>query len=445
VKGPVIAAVLAVVVALVWAIVTMLRSGKIAHSAATRSQSRYGLRQFADQSLSLNSVGEILAFAREAAQVIFGSDQVVAFEKGADEGSWDASVPGERSLGEVPPALRGLFGWVRHNSAIAVASDLGESRFGAMRGPMRQVMESYGVDVLLPLVSQSDVLAVLGIKLGRRPTPADRELMRLFRLQATAACTNVRLHVEAAHVVSLAKEVDLAGAVKLALVPDEMEGSSGGLVWAGYYQAVSSAGSDFWGVYPLGNDRAVVIAGDAIGAGLAGALVSAVVKSCADAIFDSQPQSITPRALLGALNRALYRSRNSVHTSCFALLVDRGAGTVSWANAGHPFAYHVKPGGLGVLSGAGPLLGDEAKAVYREQQAPVSAGDSLVLFTNGLIQAHNASGKAYGERALQKVLKSANGAPAEIRDAILESIDQHRGEGGGQAASDDAALLVVGI
>ncbi len=440
-KGPVIGVALGVVIVLLWAVVGVLRTGQVAQVRAINAQARDGLRQFAEQSLHLQSLAEILAFAREAAQVIFGCDHVVAFAPAAEEGHWDASVPGQEALGEVPPALRGLFGWFRHNTAIAAAADLGEARFGAMRGPLRQVMASYELDAVLPLVSRSQVMAVLGLRLGRRPTAADRELLRLFRLQATAACSNVRLHVEAAHMVSLAKEVDLAGAVKLALVPDDMEGSASGVSWAGYYKTVSEAGSDFWHVYPLSDGRVMVLAGDATGVGLAGALVAAVVKSCADAIFDAGPQKITPAAILGAMNRALYRSRNPVHASCFALAVDAAAGTVSWANAGHPFPYHRRGGTLGVLSGSGPLLGDEAQPSYKSNQAPFNAGDVLVLFTDGLVKAQDLDGVAYGERRLQKVLKGIGDvAPAQARMQLLGSIDEHRGA---TPMTDDAALLVL--
>ncbi|HUH02418.1 MAG TPA: hypothetical protein VML75_10505 [Kofleriaceae bacterium] len=280
---------LAVVFTLVWAIVTVMRRGRVADTAVGTAQARQALRQFADQSLAMQSVPQILGFAREAAQVIFGCDRVVAFESGAEEGQWEVSVPGVEALGEVPAPMRGLFGWFRHNAAIAAESELGEARFGAMRGPLRQIMEKYGIDVVMPLVSETRLIAVVGMRLGRKPGGDDRELMKLFRLQATAACVNVRLHVEAAHMVSLAKEVDLAVAVKVALVPDDMEGSAGAVRWAGYYQAVGDAGSDFWGAYPLSEGRVILLIGDAIGAGLAGSLVSAVVKSCADAIFDARP------------------------------------------------------------------------------------------------------------------------------------------------------------
>jgi len=438
---------LAGVFIVVWALVSVMRQGKPAHRTPGGASVRDALTEFAFQSLHLETVDSILAFAREAAKAIFGCQRVVAFEHSADEDGWFVAIPGESSLGELPAHLRGLFAWVKHNNAIAAEVDLGESRFGAMRGPLREIMTRYDCDTLMPLVHRNEVIAVVGLKLGRKPSSSDRELMRLFRLQATAACVNVRLHREAAHMVSLAKEVDLASAVQLALVPDEMTGEASGVSWAGHFAAVEEAASDFWGVYPLPNGRVAVVIGDAIGAGLAGSMVSAVVKSCCDAIFDAKPTKLDPSALLGALNRALYRSSNPSHTSCFAVLIDAALRKVWYANAGHPIPYHLSMDGprvkLGVLTGSGPLLGDSAKAGYKVTELDVEGGDRFVFFTDGLIKVENADRQTLGERSLQRLLnKQGRATPSEIRGEVATAVESHRS---GAPLADDLALVVVKI
>jgi serine phosphatase RsbU (regulator of sigma subunit) len=437
--------VLAVVLGVAWALVGVARAGRLATRVQARSRGRDGLIQFAEQSLELQSAREILTFCREAGQVIFGSERVVAFEPAASEGGWDVWAPGEGTLAELPAGLRGLFGWFKHNPAIAAAADLRSPRFGAMRAPLEKLMSQYAIDVVMPLVERDHVLAVLGLRLGRRPTVVDRELMLLFRLQATAACANVRLHREAAHMVTLAQEVGLASAVQLALVPDALEGSEGKVSWAGAFQASGEAGSDFWSVYRLSEGRVVMIVGDAVGPGLAGSMISAVVKSCADAIFDAQPTRLEPANLLGALNRALYRSQSPVHTTCFAIVFDPGAGQVHYSNAGHEIPYHLRWSGgeakLGVLSGAGPLLGDAADAHYRGQSQALSGDDVFVLFTDGLIKAPDAAGKPFGERRLQRLLAARTSSdPTDVRAEIMNAVRAHRGKG---PLRDDAALVVV--
>ncbi len=440
--GPVIGAVLAVIFAVLWALVTVTRRGRLAHAAAHSLHGREALRDFAAESLDLQSVDEIMVHAAHAASTIFGCQRAVSFQRGGREGQWDAAIPGGSDLPAVPAPLVGLFGWFKHNSIVAVDEDLGESRFGAMRGPLRQLMDSYQVDVVVPLVGHGALRAVIGLQIGRRLTLGERTLLELFRVQTSAACANVRLHVEAAHVFSLAREKDLASTVELALVPPVFEGELEGMTWAGHFHPAGDAGSDFFGVYSLPNGRAVLVIGDAVGAGLGGSMVSAVVKSCCDAVFDVSPTSIGPTALLGALNRALYRSSNPVNTSAFALILDPRGREGVYGNAGHPFPYRLSSDGtLGALAGSGPLLGDEVDARYRVSKVRLQAGDLILLYTDGLVEARDAAGKPFGDRRLQKLLRGLGGGyPTTVRDQILAAVDQHRA---GTPLPDDIALLVV--
>ena len=439
--GPVIGIVLAVVFALLWALVTITRRNHLAHAAAGSQHGREALRQFAAQSLDLQSVDEIVVFAGQAATDIFGCNRVVEFKSGGD-GQWEVATAGGDALAPVPIAQAGLFGWFKHNNQIAHLADLDQARFGAMRAVLRQLMTSYEIDTMVPLVDRGSVMAVVGLRLGRTLTVVDRALFRLFRLQATAACGNVRLHVEAAHMFSLAREADLAKTVELTLVPEQLDGAHGQVSWAGHFQAAGDAGSDFFGVYPLPGGRVVVIIGDAIGIGLAGSMVSAVVKSCCDAIFDANPTRLGPSALLGALNRALYRSSNPVNTSAFVFIIDPDDERVIYGNAGHPFPYRIAADGkLRSLTGSGPLLGDEVDANYRVNQLSVADGDLFVLFTDGLVKAQNSDGRPYGDRQLQRLLaKQALSSAGAVRYQLLDAITDYQGD---VTLTDDIALLVL--
>jgi serine phosphatase RsbU (regulator of sigma subunit) len=390
-------------------------------------------------------VEEILYFASEAAKSIFGVNRLVVFERGGDDGGWEASVPREEELGTVPGNLSGLFGWFVHNSAIAPRADLGESRFGAMRRPLGQLLDTYEIDVVMPLVERGRLLATIGFKLGRTPTNNQRLAMRLFRLAATAACANVRLHREAAHLVTLAKEVDLAGAVQLALAPEQPEGNEGAVSWAGHYEAAGEASSDFWAAYPLGGGQVLVVIGDAVGKELAGAMVSAVVKSCTDSLYEQSPAELHPTRLLESLNHALYRSSRPAQTSCFAALFDPGNGRMEYANAGHVIPYHLRFSGsgptLGALIGSGPLLGDTEGATYRSNTMPLGPSDAFVFFTDGLLKVRDPSGKELRERKLQRLLSKQGQNDAQaMRDAIVAAANRHRGGGN---LRDDQALVVV--
>jgi phosphoserine phosphatase RsbU/P len=432
---------------IIWLAVTLARAGRRSSEAALGAMARDALVKFADRALELESVADILGSAREAAWRLFGCQRVVAFEPGTDRGTWDVFIPGGEVLSAVPAALRGPFGWFVHNRGVAAKGELADRRFGAMRGPLRDLMDRYEVDLLIPLVEHQRLLAVIGIQLGRRPTDLDQQVLLLYRLEVTAACANIKLHRQAAHVLTLAKEMDLASAVKLALVPDDVEGSLGPISWAGHYQATGQAGSDFWGVYPLSDGKVLFLIGDAVGSGLGGSMVAAVVKSCCDAVLDASAANGGPPGppeLLAALSSALQRPATPTHARCFAALFDPQGERILYANAGHTLPYRINFASgpqLGVLAGAGSLLGDAVDHVYRENRSPLGEREVFVLFTDGLVKARSREGEPFGERRLQRVLAAQKEASArEIRERILTSLAAYH-DGGPLA--DDIALVVV--
>ncbi len=426
-----------------WLVALVTIRARGARRLGRAAAARRALADFSIQSLELQSAADVLDLAAQAGRVIFGTSRPVGFLPG-DGSSWLAHVPDrDESLGDVPAALTGVFGWFRHNPAIAVRADLAEARYGAMRAPLRQVMEQYGVDVLMPLVHRGQSLGVFGIALAQVPGPVERVLLSQFRLEVTQASANVRLHREASHVISLAKEVDLASAVQQTLVPEMGDGSANGLEWAGHFRAAGDAGSDFWTMYPLPGDRTLVLIADATGIGLAGSMLSAVVKSCCDALMDSPdgPATDDPAKLLRAANVALYRSEEPVHMRAFAAVFDPTAGTLRFANAGHRAPYHLRSDGLGVLSGPGPMLGDDSRARYKTVERRLTRGDAIVFYTDGIVGTRNPEAEVFGERKLQRLLDGGPFASAmALRDGVLTAVERFRGGG---PLLDDEAMVVV--
>lgn len=439
-----IAIVVASAAFVLWLAVSIQRARQSNQLVEVGAAARDALTRFADRALELESVHEILAHTKETAGSLFGCERVIAFEPGSDRGTWDAFVPGGEQLAPVPVHLRGPFAWFVHNLTTAARGDLADRRFGAMRAPLRELMDRYQVDLLIPLVEHGRMLSVVGAQLGRRLTPLDRSTLMLFRLEVTAACANVKLHRQAAHVLTLAREFDLASAVKIALVPEDSEGSAGPVSWSGHYEAAGQAGSDFWGVYPLTGGRIMLVIGDAVGSGLGGSMVAAVVKSCCDGLHDARG-NLGPARLLAALNAAIYRPASPAHTRCFAALIEPGARRVVYANAGHTLPYRMAFDGgatsLGVLAGAGPLLGDSADPVYRENRTPLASRESFLFFTDGLVKAKSRDGESLGDRRLQHVLAGLPDSSArETREGVLTALAAHRD---GSALGDDISIVVM--
>lgn len=438
-SGVVAGLALASVLIAVWALVVVARSRR-----ATTRDFQGPLLYFVETSLELGSVAEVLRFAGQAAREVLGAQRAIALRP--VEGEWEMTQvdgPEEVPLGKVPPATRGLFGWLKHNPQWIAAGEIGGARFGAMRQPMRQLFEATGCDVLMPILDRQDVIAVLGITRNRQ-VPVEGDVFALFQEQTATACANVRLHVEASHAFSLAREVSLASAFHESLVAAARAGEIGPLRWAGDVEVAGEAGSDFWSVYPLVGGRVLMVVGDSVGSGLAGSMTSAVVKSACDLLVTGERPVEDPAQLMSLLSRALAHASAPVHARCFAAVFDPGRGTIRYANAGLQLPYQVRGAGeLGVLAGGGPMLGDAFDAGYRLYEVPLRAGDAFVLFTDGLIRAEDTARRAFGDRRLQKVIMAASGRPAtDLLKTVQDAVRKHRGD---RPLEDDAAVVVVTV
>jgi len=436
VNGVVIGVALAVVLVVVWALVAIVRNRR-----KTDVGVHEALVDFVEHSLELGSVVEILGFSGEAARIVLGAERAVAMVPADAE--WELHVVGGEMLGTAPAAVRGLFGWLKHNPDVIVVDELGGARFGAMRQPLRKLLELASCDVLVPLVDRGEVMAVLALRRNRQIAVA-REILTLFQDQATTACANARLHREASHAFSLAREVSLASAFHESLVAASRVGAQGPLRWAGDVESAGEAGSDFWSMYPLDDGQLLMIVGDSVGAGLAGSMTSAVVKSACDLLVTGDTPINDPSELLSMLSRALAHASAPVHARCFAAVFDPARGVIRYANAGGQLPYRVKGGGdLDVLVGGGPMLGDAFESGYRLHETQLQLGDAFVLFTDGLVRAENAQRVQFGDRRLQKVLIQQGGrAATHILAAIQDAVRRHRSE---RPLVDDAATVVVTV
>jgi phosphoserine phosphatase RsbU/P len=429
----------------VWGATNASRSRTIAALRVARSKVRRSLTEFALAATDENSIADIVALAGQFASTSFGAHRLVLLQE--EENGWVASQPTGPPPPPVPTSLRGLFGWFKHNPLIACEADLGKGSFGAMRSPLKMLMDTYAIDVVMPLVHQDGLLAVVGMAIDRKPSLLDRELLRIFRLEVTAACTNVRLHHKASHLFSLAEEVAMANNIELAMVPQEKSGALGPFEWSGHFSAAGKASSDFWGIYPLAGGSVMVVIGDSVGSDLAGTMVSAVLKSCCDQVFDTPPPDLGPGRLLSMLNDSLFRPTRPALASCSAVVFDANTSTVTYANAGHLPPYVIRPlraqvgSVVDVLKGSGPLLGDLPNPEFKVHTVPLSSQESYIFLTDGLLAPESPSGEAFGYRRFLRLLRGqGNGDPLVVRNAVLNSIAAYSSE---ERLHDDQALLVL--
>jgi sigma-B regulation protein RsbU (phosphoserine phosphatase) len=216
-----------------------------------------------------------------------------------------------------------------------------------------------------------------------------------------------------------------------------------GLDVAVHYQTAKRAGGDYYDFFPLPGGRLGVLVADASGHGAPAAVLMAIAHSIAHTRLEPPER---PGELLTQLNHHLtrqYTRQTGNFMTAFYAVFDPPNGTLSYASAGHnpPRLVRRADGSRLVLNRAQRLpLGIKPDEVYPEQVVPLSEGDHVVFFTDGVIEAVNGDGDVFGSHRLDS---SLGGAPPTAEHLIQAILRDFVGFTSGVPVADDRTLVVV--
>ena len=212
---------------------------------------------------------------------------------------------------------------------------------------------------------------------------------------------------------------------------------------ASHYEAAREVGGDFFDVFRVrgrGGRLAVVIA-DVTGKGIAAAMLMAFARPLIHAAID---HTAVPGEALERTNRILVEERrSSLFITGLCAIVDLRRGDMRIANAGHEPPLFV-PGGdepIRWLEGSGPLLGAFGRLDLGECVVGLSAGDLVLLYTDGVTDARAANGERFGDdRLLAVVERERRGSARDVVDALAAAISEFVGE---EPAADDVTIVAI--
>ena len=178
--------------------------------------------------------------------------------------------------------------------------------------------------------------------------------------------------------------------------------------------------------------------GDASGHGMAAGLVMAIADATLATAMDLDP---APMRVLDLLNRTLCRTGDRrTFMSLFYALLDAGDRRLEYVCAGHPFPVLRRAGGEVVELGCGALpLGLKGTVEYEPGEVTLGPGDALLLFTDGLVEATNGAGEAFGFERLRRIVATGGTAQA-IQDRVRTAFDEHLGD---EPLRDDLTLVAM--
>jgi sigma-B regulation protein RsbU (phosphoserine phosphatase) len=213
-----------------------------------------------------------------------------------------------------------------------------------------------------------------------------------------------------------------------------------GIRYAARCRQLRALGGDCYDFLSLGSGHQAFAIGDASGKSLPAALMIANVQSSlrTAAFFVGNE----PAAVLGAVNRQLHTaSLVDRFATLFYGVFDASTQVLRYANAGHnPPIVIRRDGSVALLDAGGLPLGMFTDGTYEEGTIKLQPCDTVIAYTDGLIEAVNPSGEEWGVEGLRRAAEESSAQqPDEIVEAIFSALDEF--SGGGQ--TDDATLLVL--
>lgn len=287
--------------------------------------------------------------------------------------------------------------------------------------------------------------AYAGDPLSGHLTDDDELFFQTLLNIASSQLSSMELRESRIQALKLEKDLDLARNIQRRILPKRLPEPEGWACAAANlpFQAVGGDLYDLW--MAADRDRAPrlhLAVGDISGKGLPASLMMTQLSAFIRAMADERVPDWG--AFCQRLNQRMneVRDRNR-YTTLFIGSLNPENGDLRYVNAGHnpPLLVRADGGEALRLAPTGPMVGLLPGVAFKEGRATMLPGDSLLIYTDGLVEVENRQGEELGEEALVRVAASMPGAHVdELFEALLVRAFEHM-EGNG--FRDDVTLVVV--
>ena len=242
----------------------------------------------------------------------------------------------------------------------------------------------------------------------------------------------------------LEREMELAAEMQRSLLPAVLPRYDD-YRFAAYLAPARHVGGDLFGAQPLDGEHVGLLIADVADKGMYAALLMAVTRT----LFMQEAQrSLSPAEVTLAVHRGLMTvgggedgySMDAFVTAFYGVL-HRPSGRLTYVRAAQDRPLLLRPNQAPIcLPGDGRFLGMLPDLVLHEEVVTLQPGDSLLLYSDGVTDAHNEADESYGLERLKRVFQSVAGRGTETLDQLARDVNAWRGQA---AAFDDVTMLLV--
>ena len=344
----------------------------------------------------------------------------------------------DRRPGESDPMLdlgRGIIGHViRTGEAVVVPDVRRDPRYVVGR-------RTTAAEATVPIALDGRTIGALNVESDEPAAYGEADLAPLgfFAEAAAIAIERAMLHRRLLAVREVESQLRLAQEVQARLLPPAPPGLPG-YDLAGASLPSSEIGGDYFDYLPLVDGGLGLAIADVSGKGIPAALVMATFRVL---LRIEAARGAGVAATASAVNRQLKEtSGGRAFVTGFYGVLEPGRGRLVFANCGHPPPLLLRAaGGTDRLAPSGPLLGVFPDATFGEGEAVLAPGDTLVLYTDGVVEALDAAEEEFGAERLAAAVRAAGGRPAA--EVVTEVVRAARAFAGRAELDDDCTLVVV--
>jgi sigma-B regulation protein RsbU (phosphoserine phosphatase) len=299
---------------------------------------------------------------------------------------------------------------------------------------------------MLPLTFERQVLGMVAFG-----GDCDPFVCEAVRSQLSAALQLAALHSRVVEETTLRErlahqqmlgELAVARRIQTALIPKSL--SVPGLELAAGMVPADQVGGDYYDVFNT-TDGCWIGIGDVTGHGLLAGMIMLMMQSAVSALVDALPEG-TPAQLVCRLNHVMRRNirerLGETDHATFVMLRYREAGHFTLAGAHEDLLiYRAASGSCERLVPEGVWLGiaDDIEAATHDQRFDLAPGDVLLLYTDGLIEARNASLEEFGIERVENILRARARSPVDtIREQLVAAVREWT-----PVQQDDVTLIVA--
>ncbi len=310
--------------------------------------------------------------------------------------------------------------------------------------PLLRELKLRSAEILLPLASQGELLGmlVLGLHLNGE-TYTREELNILYTLSPQVApALRVAQMVQAQQAQlseheRLEQELRTAQEIQHTFLPKDVPCIPGWQLLP-YYQSAREVGGDFYDFIPFDDGCLGLVIGDVAGKGIPAALVMTATRTM---LRTAAQATTSPGEVFARANELLYAEIPAkMFVTCFYAVLDPTNGHLRYSNAGHDLPYRRSKEGVSELKATGMPLGLMPGSQYEDHEVTITSGESLLFYTDGLVEAHNPGREMFGfPRLKQFIAEHADGS--SLSTLLLSELRSFTGESWEQ--EDDITMLTL--